>query len=339
MFNFRFIKVPPSTYLLQYRNGRLKRQGTGLAFWYFAPTTSLVAVPLASTDLPFMVRETTSDYQEVTVQGQLVYRIADPEKLATLMNFTLKPGSDAYVSDDPEKLRQRIAGLVQVELRREIERLTLLQVLAASQSLAAAVQQALQQSEVFSALGLALMDLAILAIKPIPETARALEAKVREQLLQDADEAIYRRRNASIEQERAVKENELNTELAVEAKQRQLKEAQLAAQRALQEQQQKMQQEEVAAQIDLEQQREALVQRQVANEKQQADARAYAVSASMQAVAQVDLRVLETLSQAKLTPEQLIAQALKALANNAQRIGQLNIAPDLLQSLTRSAQR
>lgn len=79
MFNLRFIKVSPSTYLLQYCKGKLKRQGTGLAFWYFAPATSLVAIPLVSTDLPFMVRETTSDYQEVTVQGQLVYRIAEPE--------------------------------------------------------------------------------------------------------------------------------------------------------------------------------------------------------------------------------------------------------------------
>lgn len=134
------------------------------------------------------------------------------------MNFALKPGSDTHVSDDPEKLRQRIAGLVQVVLRSEIEQLLLLQVLAASQSLADTVKCTLQQSDVFSDLGIALMDLAILAIKPTPETARALEAKVREQLLQDADEAIYRRRNASIEQERTVKENELNTELAVEAK-------------------------------------------------------------------------------------------------------------------------
>lgn len=113
----------------------------------------------------------------------------------------------------------------------------------------------------------------------------------------------------------------------------------MAAQRALQEQKQQMQKEEIAAQIGLEQQREALVQRQVVNEKQQADARAYAVSTSMQAVAQVDLNVLQALTMAKLTPEQLMAQALKELASNAQRIGQLNIAPDLLQSLSRNVQR
>ena len=41
MFGFRYVKSSPSQYLLQYRNGRVVREGTGLAFWYFAATVHI----------------------------------------------------------------------------------------------------------------------------------------------------------------------------------------------------------------------------------------------------------------------------------------------------------
>jgi len=44
MFGIKFIKVQPTTYLLEYRAGKVVREGLGLSFFYYAPTTSLVAV-------------------------------------------------------------------------------------------------------------------------------------------------------------------------------------------------------------------------------------------------------------------------------------------------------
>lgn len=89
MFGIRFIKVQPTTYLLQYQRGHVVREGTGLSFFYYGMTTSLVAVPTASTEEPFIFEETTADYQKVSIQGQVTYRVADPKKLAALMNYTL----------------------------------------------------------------------------------------------------------------------------------------------------------------------------------------------------------------------------------------------------------
>ena len=34
----RFMKVPPTTYVLQYKHGKIKREGAGLSFIYWAPT-------------------------------------------------------------------------------------------------------------------------------------------------------------------------------------------------------------------------------------------------------------------------------------------------------------
>src|SRR3954454_11849496 len=99
MFGIKFIKVPPTNYLLQYRGGRIVREGLGLSFFYYGPTTSLVAVPVASTDTPFIFQETTGDFQTVTIQGQVTYRVGDPKRLAGLLNYTLAPNSQAYTSE------------------------------------------------------------------------------------------------------------------------------------------------------------------------------------------------------------------------------------------------
>ena len=41
---FAYIKTPPTTYVLHYRNGRVRREGPGLAFWYFQPASTIVAM-------------------------------------------------------------------------------------------------------------------------------------------------------------------------------------------------------------------------------------------------------------------------------------------------------
>jgi regulator of protease activity HflC (stomatin/prohibitin superfamily) len=215
MLGIRFIKTDPTTYLLQYRKGQVAREGIGLSFFYYAPTTSLVAVPVASTDAPFIFEETTADFQNVTLQGQVTYRVADPKRLAGLMNFTLDGRGDAHVSDDPQKLPQRVINVVNVLARAELQALRLREAIRATEAIVQKVRTGLAASGELSQLGLEVLGLSILAIKPSPETARALEAETREQLLKEADEAIYARRNSAVEQERAIKENELSTEVAI----------------------------------------------------------------------------------------------------------------------------
>ena len=58
----RYVKTDPATYLIQYRKGKVRRQGSGLSF--FVPSSTLMSVPLVSVDLPFMFAESTADFQE-----------------------------------------------------------------------------------------------------------------------------------------------------------------------------------------------------------------------------------------------------------------------------------
>src|SRR5258708_20213486 len=98
MLGICFIKTAPTTYLLQFQNGKVVREGTGLSFFYYAPTASLVAIPVGSGDEPFIFEETTADHQTITLQGQVTYRVADPKKLARLINFTLAPNAHSSLS-------------------------------------------------------------------------------------------------------------------------------------------------------------------------------------------------------------------------------------------------
>jgi len=122
MFGLRFIKTEPTQYVIQYQNGTAVREGAGLAFWHFAPSSSLVLVPTASVNDPFIFPLVTSDFQEVTVQGQITYRIAEPRRTAALLNFTLDR-KGRYVSEDPQKLSTRVIDRVQVAMRAEVQAL------------------------------------------------------------------------------------------------------------------------------------------------------------------------------------------------------------------------
>jgi hypothetical protein len=70
MLGIQFIKAAPTTYLLQFRNGAIVREGTGLSFFYYAPTTSLVAIPIGSSDEPFIFEETTGITRRSVCRGR-----------------------------------------------------------------------------------------------------------------------------------------------------------------------------------------------------------------------------------------------------------------------------
>jgi hypothetical protein len=333
MFGIRFIKVEPTDFILQCKRGKVVREGAGLSFFCFAPTTSLVLVPVGSVDVPFIFEEVTADFQQVTIQGQLTYRVADPKKLSQLMNFSLAPNGRSYASDDPAKLPRRLINHAQVLTRASLKALPLRAALGQSENLVASLRQGLQASEAIAALGVEVLGLAILAIKPTPETARALEAEAREQILRGADEAIYARRNAAVEQERAIKENELNTEIAVENKKRQIKETQMEAEKSVQRKQHEIRETAMAAKIALEKQNKDLVALATANAREEADAKAYAIAAAMKALAQTDPKIVQALASIGMEPGQLVALAFKELATGADKIGQLNVSPELLREL------
>ncbi|MBI5359637.1 MAG: SPFH domain-containing protein [Planctomycetes bacterium] len=315
MFGLRFIKFQPTEYILKYKNGKVVREGAGLSFFYYAPTTSLVAIPIASSDTPFIFEEITSDFQTVSVQGQVAFRIANPSKTAQLLNFTCDSRSKRYLSEDPEKLPQRVLNIVKVLTKKYIQGMKLKEALVSIESLAHNIGNDIKTNDEIASLGLEMLGLSILAILPNKETSRALEAQAREEILKKADEAVYERRNASIEQERRIKETQLESDRIVQKKQNELRDSQLIFD------------------TSLEEKKEKLVGLAAANSKAEADARAYGLQAIMKALENVSPNVIQSLAGMGMQPNKLIAVAFRELAEKAEKIGTLNISPDLLQTL------
>lgn len=310
-----FVKAPPTRYVIHHQNGRVRREGAGLSFFYYAPTSTIVSVPLNSADVPFAFPEVTADFQEVTLQGQLTYRIRDPQRAAAMLDFTISAlGKPA--SDDPAKLPERLVQEAQTRTRAVVQRMPLREALVSSETIVAEVLAALRASESVAMLGAEILGLVLVSIRPAPEMARALEAESREALQRRADEAIYERRNAAVESERRIRESELNTEIAVQEKQRQIRETQ------------------VAADIAVERQRSDLIDTRVQNDRKDADARAYSLEAVLAPLRQTDWRILMASGIGGGTDaRQMIALAFRDLADNAGKIGELNISPDLLRTL------
>ena len=89
---------------------------------------------------PFIFQETTADFQGVTIQGQVTYRVGDAKRLAALLNYTLAPNGQDYTSEDPEKLPERVIHVINVLARAELQKLPLREAIRASDELVQAVK-------------------------------------------------------------------------------------------------------------------------------------------------------------------------------------------------------
>ncbi|EMJ97584.1 SPFH domain-containing protein [Leptospira alstonii] len=294
MFGMNYIQFDSMTHVILYKNGKVSREGKGLSFFYFAPTSSIAAIPLGSNDLPFIFNESTNDYQTVSIQGQITYKISNPKALSELLDFTVD-SSGTYKKNEIEKLNQRIINYAQTSTSSFIHGIGLKDSIRSAKTIETQILQGLQTSTTISTLGIEILNVNILAIRPNPEMERALETETRERLQQEADQAIYERRNFAVEQERKIKESELNTEIAVEEKKK-------------------------------------FIETKVANQRKEAEAQGFVTETTLKPFRDIDWRTLVALNN-NPDPKFNIALAFRQLAENAEKIGNLNISPELLEGL------
>ena len=217
-----YYKGEPNSYVASHRNGKLKRHGVGINFFYLPQTTSIAVIPISSLDSPFIFNETTADYQEVSIQGTLTYRVTEPGKLAKRLDFTISPKTHRYTSEDPERLVERLVNSVQAHIRNEINGLGLEEALTTIKDLAEKVKANVRNSPELEELHVVLEGLHFSAIRATPEMQKALEADYRESLHRRADQAIYARRKSAVDEERKIRESEMNTDVELENRRKDL---------------------------------------------------------------------------------------------------------------------
>jgi hypothetical protein len=288
----RFFKGQPTDYVIHYKSGKVVRKGLGLAFFYWAYNSQIATIPTSSSDVGFVFNEATNNFQAVTVQGQFTYRIVDALAASSLLNYTIDLRYRKHVTEDPAKLAQRITNIIQMQTRAEIQKRSLEETLQQSESIAGAVFQQIKGQALLAGMGVELLSIYVISVKPTPEVGKALEAEYRETLLRKADEAIYARRAAAVEAERVIKERQLSSDIA------------------------------------LEEQRKALIELQGTSAQQEAEYRgkAFEVEAAYKTSAlKKELTIYDSRDA-----RSILALAIKDLGANADKIGNLNITPDIL---------
>ena len=313
MLGFAYLKSTPTTFLMRFRNGTEVEAGTGISIFYFHPNSVIVRISLASQDLPFVFEQQTADFQVVTIQGVLTFRVTDPRQLSGQLDHSVDRRG-RYQSDDPDALRDRLVRMLQFESNEFIRPRRITDVLQAGVELGQKLFVALASAPQVKTLGLAIESLVVLSIKATPEMESALQAETREATLQKADQAVHERRKLAIDAEQEIRERELQNERINQEKQLQVREA------------------ELAANVSIEKGREVLVRLQADNERILAASRTETLQKTLAAMGSVDWKTIAASSE-KADARQLIALAFGQLAENAKHIGRLDISPDLLKHL------
>jgi len=179
MFGVKHIKAPPTMHVMHYRRGSVVRAGAGLSFFYFAPTSTIVQIPLASADVPFVLSEATADFQEVTIQAELTYHVAKPKLLAALLDFSVD-AKGHYRSADPSKLEDRLIHAAQMLVCAFTQKHHLRDLLVSGDLLVDHVLAGLKTAESVTMMGVEILQFAVLSIQGEPGVVKALQAEALE---------------------------------------------------------------------------------------------------------------------------------------------------------------
>jgi hypothetical protein len=157
------------------------------------------------------------------------------------------------------------------------------------------VREGVRSRGLLASLGVELLSLNFTSVSPNPEVGKALEAEYRESLLRRADEAIYARRAAAVEEEGKIKSNELEGE------------------------------------ISLARERERLIDLEAANDRKKSQA--WGERRELEAGFTARANEMELVPYLDLDSRKVLALAMRDIGNNAGKVGNLNITSEVLADL------
>jgi len=316
-------------YVRHLRKGEVAHEGVGTSFWFWPASAALSQVPLDDREQPLLFRARTADFQEVTVQATVNYRVTDPALAATRIDFGINPNTGAWNSVPLETLGGLLTELAQQPAVERLATMTMREALAGGLApVREVIAQALAGDNRLSERGISVSDIRVVGIRTDPEVERAMQTETREQVQQEADRATYERRAIAVERERAIAENELQSKIELARREEELvtQQGQNDRQRAT---------EQAAADA-------------IASESQAAQRRLSAATEADAArlLGDAEAEVTRLLGEAEGAAETarysayhevdtsvLLALAAQELAKHLPRVDHVTITPDLLTSL------
>ncbi|MFF4687012.1 SPFH domain-containing protein [Streptomyces sp. NPDC001307] len=206
----RHLRGAPTAHIRHHRSGTLVHDGPGLSFWFRPLSAALSEVPVDDRELAMTFHARTSDFQDVSVQATVTYRIADPAVAADRLDFSIDPDTGAWRGTPLEQLGTLLTETAQQHALDVLARTPLSAALVDGVSaVRERVAAGLGAEPRLPATGIEVVAVRVMALRPEPEVERALRTPAREQIQQEADRATYERRAVAVERERTIAENEL----------------------------------------------------------------------------------------------------------------------------------
>ena len=311
----RHLRSSATSYVRHTRRGRLAHEGVGQSFWYRPLDAVFSEVPVDDRELPMLFHARTRDYQDVTVQGTVTYRLSAPEVAAGRLDFSVDPVTGRWRATPLDQ----VAGLLVETAQQHAAQLVAQQSLAALVvagvgAVRAVVAEGLAADARLAEVGVSVVAVRVTAVRPEPDVERALQTPAREEMQQEADRATYERRALAVERESAIGRNELESRIVL-ARQ----EEQLVDQRGTNN---RREAEEVAAAGRVAVEAEARRVREMAQ--------AEAGAAEAMGVARAGAEAARLEAYRDLPQATLLGLALKELAANLPQVQSLVLTPDLL---------
>jgi regulator of protease activity HflC (stomatin/prohibitin superfamily) len=323
---WRHLRAEPNQHILHFRRGRLSLSGAGVAYWFNPLNAAIAMLPVEDCETTFLLKERSRDFQEVSVQCTLTYRIADPEKAARRVNFSIAIANGAWLESPLERLASLWAQRAQPPARDYLRAATVEEaVREGAEPIRRAMHEALAKDVDVAAMGLALVSLQVARVAPSADLEKALQSPTREAIQQRADEAGFARRANAVEKERAIKQNELMTEIDLAERQAEL----LARQGRNKLQTVQAEAEAERARVEAELGRQELAARAYA-EQIEVRARGESSATRLKQAALVEAERERVGVLRETPPGVLLAMAAQELAGKIQTIQHLNLTPDLL---------
>ncbi|APX85491.1 band 7 protein [Methylorubrum extorquens] len=307
------LRSEASHYVIRYRNGRPRQSGRGLVFWFRPETASISELPMDDREMTLFVRGRSADFQAVAVQGSIGWHVADPERLAARVDFSLDLRTGRLQGEPVERIEARIAGLANQSVLQFLGTAPVRALLdAGPEALRGQVQATLANDPSLAEIGVAVVSVRLTNLAPSSELERALQTPTYEALQQKADEATFARRALAVEKERAIAENELATKTELARRESLLiaEEAQNARNRA-----------------------------QARAEAEGIEAGAEAERIRMVEGARAEAERARVAIYRDVAPGTLLGLAAQALAGKLDTIEHVNVTPDLLATLLGEVRR
>ncbi len=309
----RHLRSDASSHINRYRAGRIVKSGRGLAFWFDPSNSSIVEVPMDDRELPFLLKGQSKDHQDVTVQGNIVWRVSDPTKIGERVDFSINLSNGKLVGKPIDQINSMIVTLTRrftsVYVKGHDVRDLLEKGVAPLQG---ELEAGFAKDQTLPAMGLELVNVSVANVAASSELSRALQTPTFERLQQQADEATFARRALAVEKERAIAENELNN------------------------------------QVELATRQKSLIER----ENENARTKSLSAAETLKIEAEAEANQIRVIEQAKLETERerlaiygdlppmvLLGMAAQEFAGKLQNIDNLSITPDMLSGVVSQIQK